>query len=733
MNGILDSFKKELSECKGIISNKPTFDGFTPIESSEINLFWPCIHYQVEVHVQNSKLDIFESTILKLAECKITEPNELAAILCMKKQTVDFIQNRLANKSLLTDGTFLPTKKGKEILDDFSKGNTGESKIVSLFFDLNSGRFLDFVCENPAKTSFRGAFPSKKDPQNLVARFAEGGKSFLGNIVVPNNINAFLKNKEHKPETFKILRTIKKFQKNSPKDCPIQLNEKSTSAQIKGSELILVHTKAFSTISGGIFSTDIGGLGVCDVFTDFLRKADEKDYHWLSEIFKNSDVESEKKEEKSLEEKIYFEYPEISRDLYNCAIDLKKLGEIQAKENSSYKDEAKRIGEKIIYTLYTRFEYALQMYYKFFHDETEEENARIRSANTEARKINERIVSEIDTIDENTLLFYILAKDLGFSVTSDDTSLLKVNQRKINAMRNGEQPELTALLCLCLSSAQGDDESPMALLAKERAEFIKDIFEIKSLRDNTLMAHGPGLAFDAVSEKHISEIFEKIIFYSNFLNKELSKDFKIIRKIFNGNPKESSKYDDILQKRYSATILLYKEFGNRTINSLPQFLRKQMINWHETLDEKRFVATSCCSLLQQFFDKAVLSLLRNVSPPEKDNRTAKEAQKKCLAAGFFLKNGRLPPSLDLVKRKNINKAVCGGGKSTFGAVVIAFILLLDKYELSDIATRQQNLLQEIQDLLQARRHADMKIYSDEEVSSYKKTVTKILKEIIEFI
>lgn len=734
MNERLQEFRNILDkECKGIISNKPNYEGFSPIDSTKTNLFWPCMLYQVEVKVDSVDLDIFERTVLKLSDCKITKIKELAENLCMESETVEFIQNRLVIKGLLNDRTFTITERGRGKLDKFAQKNSGEIKVVSLLRDLNTGLFLDYVEEHPAQNSFSGSFSKKEEPDLLWTRCnLPDEKTFVGNIVVPANLFDFNRLKSSEPEKFLILRAIRKFQRIAGKNSPVHLNDKSNSAEIKTRQLVLVHTKGFSNSSGDIFSTDAAGLGISDIFTEFIKKSDSDSFPWISSIYQKGNVETENKlEENLIEEKIRFEYPKISRVLYDSVCNLQKLQE-NVKSDSNLREEIKRVGEKIVYSAYTAFEYALQLHYADFNDTCKEDEL-IALADTEARKLNKEKISEMEGIDSGRL-FYLLAQRLGFNVSSEDLSLLKVYQGKIDGMRKGDEPELTPLLCLTLAYANSDTGSPLAYLAQEDPDFIRNIFDLKSLRDKTLMAHGPGLRATDVSEKKLKDILQKIMEYSRFLNVKLGNDFETInKKTKNSFQINASNSQKILQKRYNQKTKLYDDFGYSVINRLPTNLVNQMINWKITLAERKFVAGSSCSLLQQFFESAVLSLLKYVSPPEKSERNADFASEKIKTAGFSLKAGRVSDSLRTVNYKRINKAVCGGGCDTLGAAIIAFLLLLSPEELRNVAKNNDKFILGLSNLLEERGHSDLNEYSAQQVSTYNKIATYIIKELIQYI
>ena len=733
----VQEFRKFLDdECKGIISNKPNYEGFSPIDSTKTNLFWPCMLYQVEVCVDSADLDIFERTILKLAECSETKTKEIAEDLCMKEETVEFIQNRLVKRNLLQERVFSLTEYGKAKLDKFAKESSKKTEVVSLLRDLYTGLFLDFVEISPAKNSFSGTFPDKEKKSILTRLNLPGENPMVGNVIYPKDFSAFNRLKElryENPSNFLILRAIRKFQKAAGKASPVKLNDKSNFVEIKSRELVLVHTKAFTNFSGDIFSTDAAGLGMSDVFTDFLKNADSKSYPWIEKIYDKGVVFSEEKDKQNLiEEKVRFEYPRVSKIFYDSLLNLKSLG---GKVNSdiNLRDEAKRIGEKIIYSSYTAFEYALKLYYDGFNDENAE-NVSIMAADADARKQNSERLSETKGFDERTKFFYRLAQNLGFNVTSENLSLLKVQQGKLDSMREGDVPELMPLLCLALAYADSDSESPIACLAKEKPDFIREIFDLKALRDKTFLAHGPGLMPADVSKENIEKKLRNVIYYARFLNEKLAKDFaEIDKRTQNCSEGFTSSASKILQNRYVQKLALCKDFGFSAVNSLSTNLVKQMINWNITLQERKSVATSSSSVVQQFFECAVLSILKNVSPPENNLRNAEHVLEKCREAGFYLRNGNLPDSLSTVKPAKIKLAVTGGGCQTLGSAVNAFVLLLSARELKAIAYRNEMFISDVAKILEGRGHSDLNEYSEQEVSTWKKIVTGIIKEIIEYI
>ena len=136
--------------------------------------------------------------------------------------------------------------------------------------------------------------------------------------------------------------------------------------------------------------------------------------------------------------------------------------------------------------------------------------------------------------------------------------------------------------------------------------------------------------------------------------------------------------------------------------------------------------------MQQIFEETIVSILRRVNPPNKEQRNTNYAAEKCRNSGFYLKSGALPDSLNTVNYKRIKRAVCGAC-DTLGAAVIGFILLASDSELKDISSRHPNMFIDIDKLLKQRGHKDVREYSSEEVSNFENIYTYIIKEILNFI
>ena len=101
----------------------------------------------------------------------------------------------------------------------------------------------------------------------------------------------------------------------------------------------------------------------------------------------------------------------------------------------------------------------------------------------EARKLNKQRLSESETIDSSTVLYYPLAEALYFELTEQEKQSLKVYKGKIKEMREGGQSEFAPLLCLMLAYANSQDETPLDYLCEKHSDFISQFsLEIKEIK-----------------------------------------------------------------------------------------------------------------------------------------------------------------------------------------------------------------------------------------------------------
>ena len=699
---------------------------FSVEKNTFTKLLWPCVLYRIEVQSSKMLLDVFERTVLGLAECKITTTSDVSSQMKMTPEIIEFIQNRLITKKFLEPKTYKITAAGKECLQKVLSDQNSEPIIICVLKDLISGKLLDYAVENPPMNSIKGIFPGENTP--YARYYLPGNVEAKGNLVFPESIDIIERNIGIKPDPALILRAIRKFNKSVDKELRIPLNNSSNKAEIKTEEFVMVATTAFSTSAGDIYSTDATGLGISDIYTDFIRGTDNDT--WLNRIIEKGTVKIDEDTTANIDNTPKFKNPSVSKLLFDVYRKIDSIKNVNVKDGINEREEVQRKGEQIIYDLYSAFEEVLKLHYQNNHDITEEDN-QIRAADEDARIHNKQMLSESGTIDSSTVLYYPLAEQLGFELTEQEKQVLVVYRGKIKGMRDGGAAEFAPLLCLTLAYSNSQKETPLDYLCKKHPDFISQMLSLKELRDKTYIAHGPGVGANDVKYEVVLAYMNLIWSYSDILCPELKDDIETISG-FKIPDADYEKYSKKYNQRFNTKMSLYKDFGNSIINSLNSNLVKQMINCKMSFSERRYIVGSICSVMQQILEETIVSILRRVNPPLKEQRNSIYASEKCRNAGFYLPSGKLPDSLDTVNYKRINKAVCGSC-DTLGAAVIGFILLADINELKDISSRHPEMLIDIDKLLKQRGHKDVREYSSEEVSTFENIYTYILKEIINFI
>lgn len=398
-----------------------TKSAFPIVKNTVTNLLWPCALYRVEVQSSKMLLDVFERTVLGLAECKITTTAEMSSNMKMTPEIIEFIQNRLVSKTLLKPNTFEISEKGTECLQKVLSEQNSEPIVVCILKDLISGRLLDYAEVNPPLNSIKGIFPGKENTP-YVRYFLPGNADSKADLVFPESLDIIERNKFTKPEPALILRAIRRFNKFADNEDKIPLNNSSNKAEIKTEEYVLVATSAFATTAGDIYSTDVTGVGISDIYTDFIREANSETNPWLKKIFDNGTVTQDAENEESISDVPRFYYPSVSKPLFETYKKIESIKNVNIKEGVTERQEIQRKGEQIIYDLYSAFEDVMKLHYQNNHD-TNEEDSRIRSADEEARMLNKQMLSETESIDSSTVLYYPLAETLGFDLTEQEKQI----------------------------------------------------------------------------------------------------------------------------------------------------------------------------------------------------------------------------------------------------------------------------------------------------------------------
>lgn len=119
-----------------------------PILGEPTNLFVECMSYDVQIPVAGTtirSLDIFEEAVLRVAQLKGTSVDDLADILCLGRDLIWFILNRLMEKGLL-DNTLGLTNEGIRQLNQRNEQKKEMEQIQGRVFVIKkTGQILPYI------------------------------------------------------------------------------------------------------------------------------------------------------------------------------------------------------------------------------------------------------------------------------------------------------------------------------------------------------------------------------------------------------------------------------------------------------------------------------------------------------------------------------------------------------------------------------------------------------------
>lgn len=111
------------------------------LRRGKVDVLWPCRLYSVSLLVSDDRLNLFETTVLRLAALGIARPDVIADTLCLPDATLPgFILSRLEKKKLVAGGML--TDDGRAWLQDAARGR---HETVLMYQDMLGGHLLPYV------------------------------------------------------------------------------------------------------------------------------------------------------------------------------------------------------------------------------------------------------------------------------------------------------------------------------------------------------------------------------------------------------------------------------------------------------------------------------------------------------------------------------------------------------------------------------------------------------------
>lgn len=695
-----------------IISFHQTLDGLNIAAKQDI--LWPCHAFSISIpKKKQSKLNIFEETVLKITEIESGDTEKIALLTCLEKELVAFIQNRLNQLGLLNDRYEL-SKHGQKLLNEWQNKSEGnlEYTVATVFVDLLSGKLLPYV--NTDQLSYK-----------TISRIGDSG--FIDFLINPTDEklvsarqirpakDSFWKTV---PDSNGIIRAIREFKKKYKRHAllnqavdqyppPVPM-AKAISLR-ENPELVYLHCNVLiQKGNSDLLVTDGCGFGFSESFANYLIS---QDWQWVIDL-KNKgvidrlipDQSNEEAENESSVTGGSKKYPLITRPLRRAQEYLSDAEKIKINSSNNEQEFVHLTGLAVV-ALYKAIEWALRF---------------VVSDNPVTHW--ERLFSS-QSYCENDKILCSFATKIGFDVSDSVKSLLQVKPGKIRAIDRGVS-EMQPLLALAIAGAINDPKHPLNNLAIEDSGCLSFINILKEVRDP--VSHGNSTDVELSSET-LESYRDRTTRLIHSLIPDITDD------TYTAKTKQKR---DIDQVRLKARIELDKSLGLGFVQAVSPSLREELVkvtilDQRTTLDNEQL--QRYINLLASIMQLSLFEVVKYRSSSVKNRTTLRdEAIEKIVQSGFYPAPDAIPEQISTVNTKRLYRTV-QGSNTTLGAHLLAVFLLGSESELIQLQKSDPAFIDFVADLIRLRGHGNKQQsdFSQDDIESLKKNVFKAIKIIAE--
>ena len=676
--------------------------------AAEQNILWACHAFNITIpQKKKNALNVFEETILKITEIESGNTDKLANIICVDKELVKFIQNRLNQLGLLSDRYEL-SAEGKKLLGSWRDNGEASVEYIAgtVFVELCTGKVLSYIHmdtirhekitmisgESAIKFT-KGTVGKSKEIHGKIIRSLEKYHSVIPNS---NDIIKAIRGFKKKYKQHALLnQDVDQFPPLVPMAESITINDSP--------ELIYLHCQAIIQVGNSdLLVTDGCGIGFSESFANHLTFQNLK---WVTDLKQKGVVERTNNIEISNNQssKKIFKYAEISERIVVSKNSLQKIKKLEV-NSTYYESDYKQEIEKGIKNLYAALEWSLR---QVVADNPVYEWEQLFSAGN---------------FQDNEKLLVGFAQKVGFTVHEQNKSILQVKPGAIRQIERGKV-ELQSLLALAIAGANSKANHPIHGLAQDHSGFLTHVLGLKRYRDP--IEHGSTEKLN-IDDKILKELIESTVPMIISLLPGIARDLS-----------ENNMFDstvDINQERLKATVKLEKALGTAFVSSLNGDMKEQLIRSELMLaqftEEKTIEIIKCyASVMQHFLFDTV-----NDRRLEKEKRdTIRElAIEKMVQSGFFSAIDNVPKQLSTVAHHNIMRAV-QGSSTTLGAHLLAVFLLGSEIELLQLQKSNPRFIDFVANLIRLRGHGNQQQFdiSRDDIEVLKNDVFKAIKMIKE--
>lgn len=696
-----------------VISFRTTLDGLN-IAARE-SVLWPCHAFSISIpQKKKSSLNVFEETVFRITEIESGDTGKIAALICLEKELVTFIQNRLNQLGLLDDRHEL-SERGRELLHAWQIKSDGNSEytVATVFVDLLSGKLLPYV--STAQLSYKKIvrigddgfvdflINPVNDKSKVTARQIRPGKdSYWRTVPDSNDIIRAIREFRRKYKRYALLNQgIQQYPPPVPKAEAISLHDNP--------ELVYLHCNLLIQIGNhDLLVTDGCGLGFSESFANYLTS---QSWKWIidfkskgvidgpSSDQRNQDTEEERSSVEGLRQ-----YLNIARPLHRAHEYLTDAEKIDVDSSNDEKEFVRLTGLTVV-ALYEAIEWSLRF---------------VVSENPVAHW--EHLFSS-QSYRENDKILRSFATKIGFDVSDSVKALLQVKPGKIRAVDRGVS-EMEPLLALAIAGAINDPTHPLHHLAVEDSGSLFFISVLKEVRDP--VSHGGSIDVE-LSAKLLEGYRDRTARLIRALIPDIAED------AYASKPKQDG---DIDQARLKARIDLDKSLGLGFVQSVSPSLREELIkvtllNQGQSLDKEH---------LQRYINLLASIMQLSLLEVTKDRKSSvtnqiilrDEAIDRIIRSGFYHASDAIPEQISTINVKRLHLAV-QGSSTTLGAQLLGLFLLGSENELIQLQKSDPTLVEFVANLIRLRGHGNERQsdFSRNDMESLKNNVFKAIKIIKE--
>lgn len=670
---MMDNLKVfSLFKTKNYAENFPNIS----VLGKKVDFYLECSSYDVILPVKvkgNSKLDVFEEAVLKLISYKTTTAEDIADILCLTPDLINFIIIRLQEVELLESNGQDLTKKGKEYIH-IDKEITDESNIeythAKVFVLSQTGEILPYIQKGELISdtidTINGSF--------LTVEY--------GTVGAPIKINGKIlqqsKNtrKERMLQSSSIRAAIDRYNKIVQENMKFDLIEYVNEWAIDNnlSDDVYFHMQAIVQngntdeilVSDGlVVNIDFVNNYIKKNYPDFISTVKEKA---TKNIIQNNDnkmqtdggiiLNSKYKELRNLLSKInLFSY------VYEYKEDEEENSFATQDENQMIQAEQK----KFLLNCYSAFEWSLYYYnLKYPLD----------------RNIKSIIENQSVLQNTNTLL-QMLEKIGVINPKKYENLFYSLDSNRIKRMFKTNTPELRVALSLAIISSIYNNQCEFRKLVNKRPGLFRILSNL--LREHGDLSHQTFT--NEVDRKKNKEIYELLIDFITILQ----DDYNFIEE----NNKNNREISEVSQERLNAEVSLSKKLGALYYYSLlPKTIKEEWI----LISPNKVnypAAAEYFDILYRIMQDTLYYLLKDIRKnPQLSKMELLDKLKK---------NGIVSNSFNTVNEVFV-KQILMNENGTLGANALVYLYYQEDEALSKL--KKTNFIKIIEKLIQLRKHGN---------------------------